>query len=137
MRTSELLVYAIVLIVFLAFNVLRPLLAERLRRLQRRQQGRQEPEQLPEREEQPSAEEEPWVENWGRSGRTVLHPSMERAAEDEPAPGPRAEAAAVSAQPSRHGAAKTLFASRKDLRRAIAVMTVLGPCRALEPHDRA
>jgi len=139
MRTSELLVYGIVLVAFLVFNFLRPLLAARLRRMQRQQQGPQELdqelEQAPEREERPSAEQGSWEETWGRSRQPVLQPSVEHAAEKEPAPRQRAEAASASALPSRHGAASALFASRKDLRHAIVVMTVLGPCRALEPHD--
>jgi len=38
-------------------------------------------------------------------------------------------------QPPRH-AANALLRSRQDLRHAIVVMTVLGPCRALDPPDR-
>jgi hypothetical protein len=141
MRTSELLVYGIVLVAFLVFNVVRPLLAERLRRMQKRQQEQQqvprESTQTPEREGRPSAEEESWEETWGRSRQTVPPPRVERAAEDARAPRDRADGQAPTALPSRHGAASALFASRKDLRHAIVVMTVLGPCRALEPHDRA
>jgi hypothetical protein len=140
MRTSELLVYGIVLVAFLVFNVLRPLLAERLRRMQRQHQGPQEPDQelepAPEREERRSADEESWEETWGRSRQTVLQPSVEHAAQDEPAARGRAEVPAPSAQlRSRQGPASALFASRKELRHAVVLMTVLGPCRALEPHD--
>jgi hypothetical protein len=34
-----------------------------------------------------------------------------------------------------HTRARALFASRSDLRRAIILMTVLGPCRGAEPAD--
>ena len=133
MRTSELLLYGIVLVVFLAFNLLRPLLTERLRRMQQRQQ---ELEQAQAQEEPAQANEASAEETWGRSGQTVLHPSLEHAADDEPVPAPQVQAPARSGRLPRDGVAGTLFASREDLRQAVVVMTVLGPCRALEPHDR-
>lgn len=136
MRTSELLVYGIILVVFLAFNLLRPLLTERLRRMQQRQQGQQELEQAQAREERAPADEESWDETWGRSSQTVLQPSLEHAAADEPGPAQNVQTPARPGRPPRDGVAGRLFASRGDLRHAVVVMTVLGPCRALEPHDR-
>jgi hypothetical protein len=54
-----------------------------------------------------------------------------------PIPNARAETPPASAQvrlrrPA-HSRARALFASRGDLRRAIILMTVLGPCRGAEP----
>jgi hypothetical protein len=137
MRTSELLVYGIILVVFLAFNVLRPLLTERLRRMQQRQQGQQELEQAQARDDRAPADEESWEETWGRSSQTVLDPSLEHTADHGSGPSHHVQAPARPGRLSRNGVAGTLFASREDLRQAVVVMTVLGPCRALEPHDRA
>ena len=136
MRTSELLIYVVVLLVVLVFNFLRPLLAERLRRMQRRQQEvGYEAGQEPERAAPPSAEEEVWEESWGRSRQTAPHAIAERTEAELAAP--RLGDAPAVARPSGHGVAGALFSSRKDLRHAIVVMTVLGPCRALDPHDGA
>jgi hypothetical protein len=36
----------------------------------------------------------------------------------------------------RHAIKRSLFRTRRDLRRTIILMTVLGPCRAVEPPER-
>lgn len=140
MRSSELLVYVIVFAVVILFNFLMPLLARRARRMQeqlqeqlRQQQGQAPPE---------PDEEELLEESWGRSRRPQTHESLERLEPEtglgDHAHAPAAEQVPVPAPapaPRRIGAAH-LFASRRDLRHAIVVMTVLGPCRALDPYDR-
>jgi hypothetical protein len=41
-----------------------------------------------------------------------------------------------AAAPPPPAATRRLFRTRQDLRHAIVLMTVLGPCRALEPHEQ-
>lgn len=136
MRTSELLVYGIVFAIVILFNFLMPLLTRRARQMQERlqEQLRQQGQAPPE----PDEEEEPLDESWGRSRRPQAYESLERL-EAQTGPGDHAPAPAVmpvpAPAPGRIAAAR-LFASRKDLRHAIVVMTVLGPCRALDPYDR-
>jgi hypothetical protein len=40
-----------------------------------------------------------------------------------------------SAEPRSGWSRQALFRSRRDLRRTIIAMTILGPCRADDPHD--
>jgi hypothetical protein len=52
---------------------------------------------------------------------------------------PAHRAAAITAAPAaaaRRTARRALFRSKGDLRHAMVVITVLGPCRALDPNDR-
>jgi len=59
--------------------------------------------------------------------------------EPQPAPQPASAPAPAPAPPSvrpRRHAVHGLFASQQDLRRAVIAMTVLGPCRALEPPEQ-
>lgn len=140
MRSSELLVYVIVFAIVILFNFLMPLLARRARRMQEQLQ-----EQLRQQQGQAPAEpddEDLLEESWGRSRRPQTHDSPERL-EAQTVPGGHAHAPAAVQVPvsapapaPRRIAAANLFASRKDLRHAIVVMTVLGPCRALDPYDR-
>jgi hypothetical protein len=41
-----------------------------------------------------------------------------------------------AAAPPPPAVTRRLFRTQEDLRHAIVLMTVLGPCRALEPHER-
>lgn len=53
-----------------------------------------------------------------------------------PTPGERAQAAApMETRPParRRWSRKTLFRTRRDVRRAMVAMTILGPCRAYDP----
>lgn len=79
----------------------------------------------------PPAEEEPLEELWGRAP----------AAAPAPAPVPsamlaaRQAAAAPPAPRSRHPV-RALLKDKRDLRRAVVLTMVLGPCRAQEPPER-
>lgn len=79
------------------------------------------------------------TEAWGRSSATAggsLTASTARSAAASSPP------SATALQMERHGLVHTtrsshapFFKSRTDLRHAVATMTVLGPCRALEPFE--
>ncbi len=48
----------------------------------------------------------------------------------------RAEAASASfALPRRRFARRSLMGTRREVQNAIVIATILGPCRAFEPHD--
>ncbi len=110
---SELLVYGLIIAAFVLFNYL----AQQVARKVREQQEAAEREAAP-----PPVEEEAPEDTWGRAAAATPMP-VARAPEPVTAlpPVPRAMAAG------------TLFRTRQDLRHAIVVMTVLGPCRALDP----
>ncbi len=68
--------------------------------------------------------------------------------EAQPAPAPnaasdaafghfgRTEAPSVSAAPSRRRfSRRSLLGTRRDVQNAIVIATILGPCRAFEPHE--
>jgi len=113
---SELLVYGLIIAGFLLFNYLAQKLAKKAR----------EQQEAAEREAADALPEEPEEElddPWGRRHATAVQLP-------EPRPAPR-----VAAPPGRRAATRRLFRTRQDLRHAIVLMTVLGPCRALEPPD--
>jgi hypothetical protein len=111
----DLLVYALVFVGIVLVNYL-------LQRFARRGQQVPVPE-LP-REEGDEAETPP-ESLWGRAPQAVTA-MPERA-------GRMAPASAAAAGAGRRTRAEALFRSREDIRRAVVVMTVLGPCRAQEP----
>jgi hypothetical protein len=121
---SEFLIYVFIVGGILLFNIVMPLLAKKARQRQQ--------EEITETASTPSPpEDEPLEEIWGR---TPVAPPEAAA----PAPLAYVEPPAAeppSAIPERRRAAGALFRSRQDLRHAVVVMTVLGPCRALEPPD--
>ena len=125
MGKNELFMYGLFFAVFLLFNYFMQQAAKRARQ-------RQEQEQAQQQDAAPPPDDEPLDNLWGR-----------RPQADWPAPAAhikparRVEAIAAAPAPSPGRAARSaLFRSQEDLRHAIVVMTVLGPCRALEPHDR-
>ena len=75
----------------------------------------------------PPAEEQPIEDIWGRT------PAAARA----PAPAARPAPLPAPAEPSRRRVpVRALLDDKRGLRRAIILMTVLGPCRAQEPPQR-
>ena len=98
-------------------------------RLGRRSQG----EALllaPRSDEEPAAQEELAADIWGRA------PAIPAVAPALVEPVGRSEALAASAAIARRrSAVRSLLGTRRDLRRAIVSMTILGPCRAQEPPD--
>jgi hypothetical protein len=113
---SELLVYGLIIAGFLLFNYL----AQKLAKKAREQQEAAEHEAA---EAPPVAQEDTLEDIWGRLPVTAVQPPEHR-------PAPR-----VAPPPGRPAATRRLFRNRQDLRHAIVLMTVLGPCRALEPPD--
>ncbi|HEU4646314.1 MAG TPA: hypothetical protein VFS80_12210 [Burkholderiales bacterium] len=117
---SELLVYGLIIAGFLLFNYLAQRLAKKAREQQ--EAAQREAAQAP-----PVAQEDALEDIWGRL------PAAPVAATQVPEqrPVPRGVP-----PPSRPAATRRLFRTRQDLRHAIVLMTVLGPCRALEPPEQ-
>jgi len=122
---SQLLIYGLVIAGFLLFNYF-------MQRMSRRAQE-QERAQAREAASAPP-EDEPLEDIWGSRRASAAAPPEPMAvavlapAPDAPADAPR--------KAHRSAAARRLFRTRRDLRRAVVMMTVLGPCRALEPPGR-
>ena len=119
MSGSELLVYGLIIAGFLLFNYLARRLAQKAREQQ--EAAEQAAAQAP-----PAEAEGEFEDVWGRS--PAVQPATIHARE------PRAPVPVVASPPP--AATRGLFRTRQDLRHAIVLMTVLGPCRALEPHER-
>ena len=122
---SELLVYGLIIAGFLLFNYLAQRLAKKAREQQEaaeREAAEREAAQAP-----PVAQQEALEDIWGRLPAApvtaVQMPEQRQAPRAAPPPG-------------RPAATRRLFRTRQDLRHAIVLMTVLGPCRALEPPDQ-
>jgi type II secretory pathway pseudopilin PulG len=127
MGKNELFMYVLFFAVFLLFNYFMQQAAKRARQRQEQAQAQQQAQQ---QEAAPSPDDESAEYLWGR--RTVADlPAT--AAYVEPLP--RVEAIATPASSPGLTAPRALFRSTQDLRHAIVVMTVLGPCRALEPYN--
>ena len=114
--TSELLLYGLLIGGFLLFNYVTQQLAKKAR-------------QEEEAEAAPLPGDGPPQDIWGRA------PAEAPATPEPVAPGVPARRAEVPAQPRRRTTPGLLFRTRKDLRHAVVLMTVLGPCRALKPND--
>jgi hypothetical protein len=122
---SELLVYGLIIAGFLLFNYLAQRLAKKAREQQEaaeREAAEREAAQAP-----PVAQQEALEDIWGRL------PAAPVAAMQVPEQ--RSVPRGVP-PPSRPAATRRLFRTRQDLRHAIVLMTVLGPCRALEPPEQ-
>ncbi len=117
--SSELLIYGLMIAGFLLFNFVMQRLAKKARQAEEAaaQSGAAAPPPV----------EAPPEDIWGRT------PAAPAAAPGPVAPAVPARRAEAPAQPRRRTAAGLLFPTRKDLRHAVVLMTVLGPCRALDP----
>ena len=123
MGTNELLIYGLLIVGYLLFNYFMQQVAKRAR--ERQEQAAQQQEAAPS-----AIEDEPAEYLWGRK------PGAESpAVPTDIGSRPRVEPIATPAPAPRVTAPHALFRSTADLRHAIMVMTVLGPCRALEPYD--
>lgn len=114
---SELLVYGLIIAGFLLFNFLAQKLAKKARE-------QQEAAERAAADALPEAPEEELDDPWGRRPVTAV-----QVPEQRPAPRP-------APPPARPAETRRLFRNRQDLRHAIVLMTVLGPCRALEPPEQ-
>jgi len=140
MGLFELLVYGFMFGAFLLFNYISQQAARR-----RREQQRQEHEVIEaqrgyaEQAGVPTAD--PLGQAWGRAPEAVPYEVAPAFREEVLARAPRVAAAAprpVFAPPARVGRRRTkrhFLRTRQDLRDAVVAMTVLGPCRALQPYD--
>jgi hypothetical protein len=102
---------------------------------QRAARNRQQQEQPPVEEAAapPAALEEQLPEEiWGRPPATPVAPAVAAAIPRPPAP--RVQAAAPASR--RVHPARALLQDKRDLRRAVVLMMVLGPCRSQEPPER-
>ncbi len=126
MDKSQLLTYGLLLLGFLLFNYVVQQMAKRTREQQEREQAQQQ-------DATPPPEDEPLEDLWGRRPQAGLPASPAPAASARPV---ETVAASPAPPPGRTVPRARLFQSRQDLRHAVIVMTVLGPCRTLEPYDR-
>lgn len=126
MGTTELLIYVLFIVGFLLFNFLAQQLGRRARQQQERAQ-QQESAPVP-------VEYELLQDAWGRTPQAEL-PEAAPVVTAPSRAARRVEAIAAAPAPQRRSAT-SLLRSRQGLRDAIVIMTVLGPCRALDPHDR-
>jgi len=116
------LLYVLGFIAIVLFNFI----AQRAAR--RRQQ--EEPAEAPIPSPPPAVEEELPEDYWGR---TPTPPAPAAVPVPRPAPPP---VLAEPPRPRRVHPVSALLNDRRDLRRAVVLMMVLGPCRAQEPPER-
>lgn len=144
MRDSETFIYGLLFLAIVGFQVFKQFLAARAE--QRRRQEAQaraaaSGQQMPQEEPEPL---ELTDSDWGRPPeptppatvrprelQLVLKP--EPAARQRQAPSGGSDRLVAAWQPAR--ARHHLFHSRRALRHGIVMMTVLGPCRAVQPYD--
>jgi hypothetical protein len=124
----DIVVYGLIVAAFLLFNYV----VQRLANKSRRQQ--QQDAELERLAQAQAAAEQPQDYAWGRAPDAAPLPvEAPRVVTYEMAPAAAAAALDVPARPD--AVARNLLRSRNELRHAIVLMTVLGPCRALEPYD--
>ena len=116
---SELLVYILIIGGFLLFNYL-------ARTLARKARAQQEAAERAAAQAQPVEAQDELEDVWSRS------PAVQPATRHMPEQ--RAPVPVMTPPPQ--AATRPLFRTPEDLRHAIVLMTVLGPCRALEPHEQ-
>lgn len=114
------LIYFLIFLAIVAYNILSHRAA---RRRQQEEQAQAEP---------PPADDEPLEDVWGR----VPAPPVPPAAPLGVARVAPHRIAAQAPAPRRVHPVRALLRDRRDLRRAVALMIVLGPCRGQEPPER-
>jgi hypothetical protein len=129
---SELLIYVLIVAAFLAFNFLMQQLAKKAKQ-------RQEEAEAANPRPAPVPDDEPLENIWGRGAEAVVVEPLTRqgnalVTSSGPAPAPAPRRIPTEARPRID--ARKLFRTPQDLRTAVIMMTVLGPCRALDPYDR-
>jgi hypothetical protein len=117
------LLYVLAFIGFTLFNYI----TQKVARRRKQEAAPQVPEDEPPAAAPP---DEPLDDYWGRT--SVPAPASASAVIERPAPLP------VAAAPSQRRAhpVRALLRDRRDLRRAVILAMVLGPCRAQEPPER-
>lgn len=141
MRDNNLLIYGLLFLAIIGFNLFKQFAAARAEQ-RRRQQQAAAAQGMP----QPDPEADPVAlteSDWGRP------PEAEPVPELRPVPALARKPASARSQsgpaigairpprPSeRRRARHRMFQHRRALRDGIVMMTVLGPCRALQPYDQ-
>ncbi len=116
--SPDLLIYVLIVGGILLFNIL-------TQRAARRQQEERS------KDAEPPAQDEPLPDIWGRA---QTAPAAEPLSVALPVPARVGAAPLVAAEVRRRrSGARSLLKGTQNLRRAMVVMTVLGPCRAMEP----
>jgi hypothetical protein len=118
------LLYVLAFLAIILFNFI----AQRAAR--RRQQQEEAEEPVPPGPAPAPAEDAPLEDNGGRAPAT---PTPAPPAAARPAP---PAVALEPPRPRRIHPVRALLKERRDLRRAVVLMMVLGPCRAQEPPER-
>jgi hypothetical protein len=121
------LLYVLAFFGFILFNYLMQKAARRRKQ--------DEPPQAPEAEPQAAAPDEPLDDYWGRARvpAPATAPATAPAVTARPAPLP-----VLAAAPARRRAhpVRALLNDKRELRRAVILAMVVGPCRAQEPPER-
>ncbi len=143
MRDNDLLIYGLLFLVIVGFNVFKQFLAARAEQ-RRRQQQAAAAQGMP----QPDPEADPFTlieSDWGRPPEVEpvpvpeMRPVLASARKPDSArsqSGPAIGAIRPPKPSERRRARHHLFQHRRALREGIVMMTVLGPCRALQPYDQ-
>lgn len=118
------LLYVLAFAAFILFNVI-------AQRAARRRQQAEEAEAATQPAPPPPAEEQPLEDYWGRAAAPMPAPAPPAVVSRPMPPEPPAPPALRRVHPAR-----ALLSNKRDLRRAVALMMVLGPCRAQEPPER-
>jgi hypothetical protein len=112
------LLYVLAFVGFILFNYI----VQRAARRRQQEEQAQAPAQPP----PPPAEEEPLEDYWGRTAAPPPPPRPVLVSQPLPAAPPT---------PRRSHPVRALLKDKRDLRRAVVLMMVLGPCRAQEPLE--
>lgn len=125
------LIYALIFGAILLFQYL-------IKRFGPQQQPDEAPQQAPLPPEKPAAQEEFLEDIWGRAPAV---PAVSPAAAISDIRFGRAEAPGATVtlpgRRSRRFSRSALMGNRREVQNAIVIATILGPCRAFEPHDVA
>jgi hypothetical protein len=117
------ILYVIVFLGIVLFNVMQ----QAARRRQRQAQAGEAPEDAA--KPGPAVEPEPLEDIWGR-------PPVAAAPPPPPLLAPRPSPPELPVAPRRLHPVRALLKDKRDLRRAVILMMVLGPCRSQEPPER-
>ena len=124
---TELLIYALIFAAIVLFQYV-------MKRFGPQPKPDEAPPQAPPPQEQPAAQEEENI--WGRA-RAVPAVSPAVAISDIGFGRSKALGATVTlaGRRSRRFSRSALMGNRREVQNAIVIATILGPCRAYEPHD--
>ena len=103
-----------------------------MKRFGPQQQPDEAPQEAPLSQEKPAAQEEFLPDFWGRAPAAAVSPVA--AASDIRFGRSEAPSATVTL-PGRRFSRRSLIGSKQAVQNAIVIATILGPCRAYEPHD--